>query len=105
MGTSMKLPNKFSLMGSEWTVEYIDTELDGEWGHCDYERLKIVVKVKHDGKPVKQCIVEHTFFHELTHAILFMMNQEELNNDEAFVDVFSGLIHQALWSFDLPELV
>jgi len=38
---------------------------------------------------------EHAFCHELTHSILASMGHP-LNQDEAFVDNFSGLLHQAL---------
>jgi len=37
----------------------------------------------------------HTFHHELTHAILFYMNNKLWRN-EAFVDQFAGLLSQAL---------
>jgi hypothetical protein len=39
---------------------------------------------------------EHTFLHELTHFILNAMGESELRGNEKFVDVFSGLLHQAL---------
>ncbi len=41
-------------------------------------------------------VQEHTFFHELVHQILNSANYNELNDDEQFVDVISGLLHQAL---------
>jgi predicted SprT family Zn-dependent metalloprotease len=46
--------------------------------------------------PMANDLVDATFFHEMTHAILYAMGREDLNQDENFVDVFSGLFHQAL---------
>ena len=36
-----------------------------------------------------------TFYHEKVHAILRAMNEEELNNNEKFVDVFAKLLRQS----------
>jgi hypothetical protein len=40
--------------------------------------------------------LEHTYFHELVHIILMYMNEDELNNNEKFVDTFAGHLHQIL---------
>ena len=37
-----------------------------------------------------------TFLHELTHAILFAMGKEELNDDESFVNTFSSFLSEAI---------
>ena len=42
--------------------------------------------------------LESVFYHELVHAILATMGQNELYADERFVEVFSGLLHQAVTS-------
>ena len=36
------------------------------------------------------------FLHELTHAILFAMGKDELNEDEAFVNTFSSFLSEAI---------
>lgn len=41
-------------------------------------------------------MMESTFFHELVHIILGRIGEEELNDNEKFVNVFSGVLHQAL---------
>lgn len=48
-------------------------------------------------KKQAKTMYEHTFLHELTHAVLHSMDHP-LYEDEAFVDTFSGLLHQALTS-------
>ena len=38
--------------------------------------------------------VEHTFYHELVHAILFNMGEMKLYSNERFVDAFGGMLQQ-----------
>jgi hypothetical protein len=88
-------------MGKDFTVEVIsagDWEDDESWGSCDHKTSRILVK------NLSQDVNTATFFHELVHAILNCMNHD-LNNDETFVDVFGGLLHQALKSANYdPDL-
>ena len=42
----------------------------------------------------KQSTVQ-TYFHELTHWILYIMNENDLRNNEKVVDVFATFLHQA----------
>ena len=37
-----------------------------------------------------------TFFHELTHAVLDAIGEDELNENEQFIDAFSNVFYQAL---------
>lgn len=39
-----------------------------------------------------------TYFHELVHAILITMGRDDLNRDEAFVDMMGNLIWQSFKS-------
>ena len=39
---------------------------------------------------------KQTFLHELTHAILFAMGKEDLNDDESFVNIFSSILSVAI---------
>lgn len=72
-----------------------------KWKHADcvgfynYEKQQIEIK---DGGGTMPA---HIFTHELTHAILSAMGHK-LNNDEAFVDQFSGLLQQALETAKYP---
>lgn len=44
---------------------------------------------------------EHIYMHELTHCVLSLMSHA-LNDNEEFVNTFSGLLHQALTSAKFP---
>ena len=48
------------------------------------------------GYDVSESKKKQTFLHELTHAILFAMGKEELNEDESFVNTFSSFLNEAM---------
>ena len=48
------------------------------------------------GYDVSESKKKQTFLHELTHAILFAMGKEELNDDESFVNTFSSFLSEAI---------
>ena len=94
----MTIPATFKLMGRTWTVEQdsLQCEHQRNMGLCQNNRNKILLLSKLEGEDMPKDEVEQTFFHELTHAVLFTMGKDKLNEDEKFVDVFAGLLHQAL---------
>lgn len=87
------IPTRFQVLGCNIEVELRDPD---NWDHDDVvglydpmnHRITVVVN--------SQQMMEHAFFHELIHCILFALGQNELSEDEAFVDTFAGLLHQAL---------
>ena len=85
-------------MGRTWTVEQDSQQCEHQrdMGICQSNRNKILLLSKLEGEDMPKDEVEQTFFHELIHAVLFTMGKDKLNNDEKFVDVFAGLLHQAL---------
>ena len=89
----MNIPEFTWLMGMKITTEFDSTlcarkKLVGE---ADYRQQKIVL----DNSVCTQEILEQSYLHELVHWILFLMNRQELRNDEDFVDTFAHLIYQA----------
>ena len=48
------------------------------------------------GYEVSDSKKKQTFLHELTHAILFAMGKEDLNDDESFVNTFSSFLSEAI---------
>ena len=89
----MNIPEFTWLMGMKITTEFDGTlcarkQLIGE---ADYRQQKIVL----DDSVCTQEILEQSYIHELVHWILFLMNRQELRNDEDFVDTFAHLIYQA----------
>lgn len=86
-------------MGKTIRVEYQNdmNHNQGSIGIADYKANKILLQDHVNGSsPMHKDVVEQTFFHELTHMILNEMSADELNNDETFVTVFSGLLYQAI---------
>ena len=95
-----KIPKKFELLGQVIDVEWSDTlQVDqDEHGTSHFRENKIRIQRPAKGIPMPKDRLEHIFFHELTHWIMYTMNQHELNNNEAFVDTTAGLFYQALKS-------
>lgn len=90
----MKLPGVLPLMGHIIPVTLYSAD---EWPHgddyigiWDPNRLAIDLNAEVDGTKLEQ-----VFFHELTHAVLDVMNHR-LSRNEAFVDQFASLLHQAI---------
>ena len=89
----MKIPRQFKLLGhvykvtvvpkTEWAMEDAVAFLD------DTNRQICILKTS------KQ-MQEHSYLHEAVHAILNAMGRDKLSKDEAFVDTFSGMLHQVL---------
>lgn len=89
----MIIPQTFMLMGREFKVVITPKQGIDYHGACLPDLNEI-----HISKDIPRSKIESVFFHELTHAILAIMGQQELYNDETFIEVFSGLLHQAMIS-------
>ena len=93
MTNKLKIPKRFKLLGETITVRYCnDMLLNGSYGMASYKNNEIVLQ--DTNTPVEKR--EHTFYHELTHHILSTMGEDKICSNEKFVDVFSGLLHQAI---------
>ena len=55
----------------------------------DTGRIKLV-------KGLDTCHLEHVFLHEALHMMMNLMQRHDLYEDENFINVLSGLIHQML---------
>lgn len=60
---------------------------------------KLRIELFDDGEA---SVVQHTFCHELTHAMLDMISHE-LSRDEKFVDQLGALLQQALTTFEFKD--
>lgn len=92
----MRIPKAFTLMGNPFNVSYAPRVDSTEelYGICKVSEGCIVLQdIGADLSPNYQA---HVFCHELVHAMLDMVGEEELSNDESFVDTLGGLIHQFL---------
>ncbi len=95
-GPGIKLiPKSFNLAGHTYSVEVVDED---EWidddsvGLCLQERQTILIR-----GILTDSTKQHTFCHELVHAILHAMGEKDLDDDEQFVDLFGSLLHQ-VWT-------
>jgi Zn-dependent peptidase ImmA (M78 family) len=86
------IPVKFKLGGLDITIEYQNdlAKTKGLSGQAVYTEQKIVL----DGSAQHEQSIEQTFCHELVHYILSTMGEEDLCNNEKFVDVFATFLHQ-----------
>lgn len=95
----MQIPSSYRLMAHTIRVKRVPV---ARWedekcvGQFSTERKEILVRDSHD------TLTWHIFAHELVHSILDAMGHR-LNKDEAFVDSFSGLLHQALSTAKYPR--
>lgn len=87
------IPASFWLGGLKVDVTYDDTL---------YKERKIVGEAQYTTQRIllhttilSRQSVEQNFYHELTHWILYVMNEDELRNNEKFVDLFAHFLYQA----------
>lgn len=87
-----KIPARFMLGGQTYSVILEDTgKIANGW--FKPKRSSICIKKSDKFSPD---YVESLFFHELTHAILFSICEDKLNDNEDFVDRVGKAIHQAI---------
>lgn len=93
----MKLPKKLSVGALDYNVELVDSLRYGEeYGHWDGTTCTIKIAKTAGGEPLSDKRMEQTFFHELIHAVLDSIGEDELNENERFIDAFSNVFYQAL---------
>jgi hypothetical protein len=93
MTDEKKLPRKIKVGDKWYSVEIAETlNRRGHIGEIDYDaqRIRIVTK--------RYPLMQETFWHELTHAILEGMGEHRLNNNEPFVEEFSSRLYRAIKS-------
>lgn len=98
----MQIPKSFTLLAKTINVKQASkkcTKLN-KYGayYSTLNKILLADSLIVDNQEIKlpKDNIEHTFLHEATHAILQAMGEDELNDNEKFVDTFSGLLHQVL---------
>ena len=92
----MGIPKKFRLGGVDYAVKQVDhCGINDDFGLCRPQGI-IEIANQAGGYEVSDSKKRQTFLHELTHAILFAMGKEELNDDESFVNTFSSFLNEAI---------
>jgi len=94
----MTIPDSVQLMGKPISVIQNNKGVRkrNNYGEANFNNLTIKIADTIHKKPILQSQAEHTFFHELVHQCLWVMQEHKLNDNEKFVDMLGGLLHQAL---------
>ena len=92
----MKIPKKFRLGGVDYTVKQV--EHCGNYDNFGFWKSQGIIEIANQagGYDVSDSKKRQTFLHELTHAILFTMRKDELNDDESFVNTFSSFLNETI---------
>jgi hypothetical protein len=88
------IPKRFELGGRTWTVELTANcpgEDDKTYGLCEPVECRIYIKAG-----MSQDATQHTFYHELCHALCFTLGWDKLNDDEGKIDALGSLLYQFL---------
>ena len=89
----MRIPKQFMLTGRVWSVDHNEKLLrdNQAYGHCEYSTQTITIHEPENDNGQTRQGREHTFCHELLHAMAFTAG---LELEEQQVDVMAGLFHQ-----------
>lgn len=92
----IKIPKRFKLFATTYNVVFDNEQMNelGYYGLCSYSEAKITLSTTKGKTPLSDDRIKDTFYHEKVHAILDMMNNE-LSNNEQFVDTFAKLLRQS----------
>ena len=88
------VPKSFMLGGLKINVQLDDTLVNTKKviGEARYAEQAVIL----DSSAAPRQTVEQAFIHELTHWIFYVMNEDELRNNEKLVDLFAHFMYQAL---------
>lgn len=94
------IPVSFKILGQDFKVVF-DDELckkEGSYGMYFPSLNKIVLSKRFEENNetvnLDEDFIKHTFYHELIHAILNVMQEKELYENERFIDIFAGILLQ-----------
>lgn len=91
-----KIPNKLKIGGVDYSIKHVEhCGIDDDFGLWRPQGI-IEIANQAGGYEVSDSKKRQTFLHELTHAILFAMGKEELNDNESFVNTFSSFLNEAI---------
>ncbi|MEY5099051.1 MAG: hypothetical protein RJA36_1770 [Pseudomonadota bacterium] len=93
-----KIPKTFAVMGHTITVKRIPASRWKAGKSCVgyFDPATLTIAVCAGIAPTAQ---EQTFWHEVTHCLLFALNSPHYENEE-FVDQVGGLLHQIVSSLE-----
>lgn len=85
---------EFKIGGITYKIIYVKEIDDGSLGICSQVTKTIKIALNHNGRSIDDEGLGQTLYHEVLHAILGELAQDDLNNDEKFVQSLSLLLHQ-----------
>lgn len=93
----MKIPKSFKLFNTTINVIFDNQRADDlqVFGSYQPHNHTILLSNKYGIEHLGEDQIIDTFYHEKVHAILRAMNEEKLNRNEKFVDVFAKLLRQS----------
>ena len=98
MKIPFQIPKTFQLGGRDYVIQY-KSDLADERGLCgeQNERLcSLVMQKMVEGRPQAKDHQDYVYLHEAVHAILDVMQEDDLNKNEKFVGLFAELLFQML---------
>lgn len=92
------IPRAIWLNAQRIQVEMVEdiAHKDDAFGMSLYLENRIRLQKSTTSVPRELADIEKTYFHELVHWILHAMGENELGENEKFVDTFGRLLHQAI---------
>lgn len=94
------IPKTFQLGGRTWRVKRgVKGRNSKEYGRCSSSRCVIEITTKNKTEESE----EHTFYHELAHAIGYTMAWKTLIKDEDTVDAVGGLLRQFITTASVED--
>ncbi len=88
----MMIPKSFKLLNRTYNVQYMNkdfAEANKSSGDCSEEEARIRIS-----EGLNKELKEHTFYHELVHALLAVSTKPKMSEKEAFVDSLGAALHQ-----------
>lgn len=86
----MNIPESFRLANRKWTVRRTSKLPKGVYGQTDPDTSEILL----NSRIRRPALLEHTFLHELCHAIAMTLAWSKLNANEDKIDALAGMLHQ-----------
>ena len=93
----MRIPKRVTVGSTKYKVLVNDSELEEDaMGSINFGLKIILIRTQFDdGKRIAKEEVSNSFWHEITHAVLFDMGHE-LYNNEVFVRSFANKLSDAI---------
>lgn len=101
------IPRAFTLFGQKYTIdqhsEIIDKNPDVD-GQITYGTNQISIRTINDRREwLSEDYKQMVFWHEVIHAILHNIQEDELNSNEKFVSLMGNSLHQVVKSMEFEQ--